>query len=261
MTTDRAFSTKPNQESTALETAAGAVNVERNDTAPSNESIASQTPVFVSLRFHAGLLDDIEEQRKRQASQLLALTRDDVWGLGLPGWHPTVETATRYLDELRLVEKRAVKDLELTFKLLPDTIQAHVANTRGLGVKSVARFLGVVGNPAWHYRKLRPRKLRELYAYCGLDVRSGEAPRNRRGEQSNWNGKARMRVYNMMEPCVKRGGPYRDIYDVAKTTYIERGDIDSKAHINNRAKRIGMKAIVKDLWTLFAIEPGEQDER
>ncbi len=265
-----AIGTTPICEPSALSDTVGAVNLphtharvdshasigvgeslDSNDTTPILAPKAIFDAVFVSLLFHASLVDDVEDQRKRLENRHRSMTRDDEWGMALPDYHPAVQSAERYLEELRFLEKRTVKDLQLTFKELPDHVVQHVDDTRGLGVKSVARWLGTVGDPAWHPREERPRKLRELYAYCGLDVRNGQAPRNTRGQQSNWNNKARMRAFNMMEPCIKVGGPYRTIYDEAKAMYVERGDIESKAHINNRAKRIGMKAIVRDLWQLF----------
>lgn len=224
-----------------------------SDTTPTGSASASLRSVFVSLRFYAELLDDIEGQRKRQANRLRAL-QDTERGYALPDWHPTVTASNWYLDDTVAMEKRAVKDLNATFKMLDDTVVAYVTGTRGLGIKSVARFLGTTGDPSWHYREERPRKLRELYSYCGLGVTNGEAPRNKRGQQSNWNNRARMRAYNMIEPCIKAGGPYREIYDEAKARYQVRPDLkeESKAHVNNMAKRVGMKAIVSDLHGLFS---------
>ena len=206
---------------------------------------------WLMVRFHADLLNDLEDQRKRVTNRLLALTRDDEWGRGIPDTHPHIIDAQETLNRLEELEKLQIDHLSYAFADLPTPIIDHVENTVGLGTKGVARWLGTVLNPAWHPRQQRPRKLRELYAYCGLHVVDGTAPRNRRGQQSNWNNSARMRAWNMADPCIKhRASPYRAVYDEAKSRYLERdSDTLTLGQIDARARRILMKAIVRDLWS------------
>ena len=221
---------------------------------------------FLLIRFHADLLDEFEDMRKRLTNRLNSLTRDDEYGKAIPPWHPHIITAQASLDNAKALEREQTKYLELAFRDLPEPIVRFVDETPGLAFKGVGRWLGTVGNPAWHSRDNRPRKLRELYAYMGLHVVDGQAPRNRRGQQSNWNGKARMRAYNMADPAIKASGkrgqrsPYRDVYEFAKVRYQARDDaaVLPQAQIHARARRIVMKRIVKDLWTVAHISYDSQ---
>ena len=135
----------------------------------------------------------------------------------------------------------------------------------GLGLKTVARLLGAIGDPYWHSKEDRPRRVSELWSYCGL----GDARRQvrRKGVKSNWSDDARMRAWNCVQPIIKNTrSPYRAVYDAAKANYAggihhdeckrcgpkgkpaQPGSPLSKAHIDARAQRAVMKAILKDLW-------------
>lgn len=225
-------------------------------------------PPFVEelLGFWAETLDDIEGLRKATANRHRSLTRDDEWGHGLSDLHPGVAAVSDHLDQFTGFEKSVVKQLELTMKDHP--LGPWVKNQKGLGLKTVARYLAAVGgDPAWHPREGRLRSLRELWAYSGLHVVNGQAPVRRRGEQGNWNDGARMRAWNIAQPIIKGKGPYREVYDETRAKYAEAvhqtecrrcgpsgkpaqpGSTLNPGHQHARAIRAIAKAVTKDLWT------------
>jgi hypothetical protein len=201
------------------------------------------------------MLNDIENQRIRADNRYRSLTRDDEWGKAIPEWHPHVIAAADAIAQIKALEKDQIRHLAWAFRELPVPIVTLVADTPGLGEKSAARWLGLVGDPGWHPRHERPRRIRELYSYCGLSVVDGAAPRNRKGQQSNWNNMARTRLYVMAESGMKMAGnhgtrsPYRDVYEAARERYEARGDDITKGHLFKRAMRIVMKQICRDFWT------------
>jgi hypothetical protein len=152
-------------------------------------------------------------------------------------------------------------------KTLVSLVRQHplhdwVKRSHGIGEKTTGRFLGIVPNPAWHDAEDRPRTLYELNAYCGLHVADGgEAPRHRRGEQSNWNSKAKTRLYVMAEPVLKHQGPLTDVYYTAKEKAAaakhatlcagcksDAGSPLKPAHAHARAMRALMKEILRQMW-------------
>ena len=161
-----------------------------------------------------------------------------------------------------------------------------VIGQKGLGLKTVARLLGEIGDPYWMTRhaehptektpegkpKLiviedRPRTVSELWAFCGLDVRNGAAPRRRAGQRSNWRSMARTRAYNCLDPIIKAknnpgeyttlfyetkdglaGSVYTPEYIEAWSSKVSPGDPIPPWLIMKRAKRVVMKRILRDLW-------------
>lgn len=127
----------------------------------------------------------------------------------------------------------------------------------GIGEKTLARLLGMIGDPyiaperevRGKVRPSGPRTVSELWAYCGLHVvRAGDvdqqnvdnhpvlagiAPRRRRGQKANWSTAAKTRLFVMAEACLKLTGepdknrkptpqsPYRKIYDNGRAKYAE----------------------------------------
>ncbi len=213
-------------------------------------------PLITLVRLHAALLDDCEDVRIRHANRLRQI--EAIGNTELT----TVIADTNTLELLEATESAAVLNLKRYFKGLP--IAEFVKATPGLGEKTVARWLGEVGDPAWHTAEDRPRRLSELYAYCGLHVVDGAAPKRCKGQKANWSNKARTRAHNMATGCIKLVGgadkagrirqrsPYRDVYDEARVKYADATYADGSPltdlHKHNRAVRAVMKAIIKDLW-------------
>jgi hypothetical protein len=228
------------------------------------------------MGFLADCLDDLEKVRMATANRLRILTlpkgqldKDGKSrGHGLPLELESVQFIVQHLAALKEYED------DVLVPLLEKTMRAHPLGewqrrTSGIGAKQLARLLGAIGDPYWHDAQNRPRTVRELWAYSGLDVRGGVAPSRVAGRKSDWNGKARMRAWNVAGSCVQAlTSPYRVVYDEAKAHYeggvhtnnlcrrctgkskppAEIGTPLKKAHVHARALRAIMKAVEKDLW-------------
>lgn len=226
------------------------------------------------VALNADIVDDLEKTRIANENRLAALT-DPEWGKGIDPAMASREVARlgEIIDAVKTAERAAIRHLEAAMRAHP--LGAFVGETRGLGYKTVARFIGSTG----------PLQDRErpssLWAYCGLHVVDGSAPRARRGQSLNYSPVARKRAWLMAESCIKmaggvqkRGGrlvemrpsPYRQVYDDARAKYASAtlsrdmpdyhgkgkpgraGEPLSDGHQHNRALRLVMKAIVRDLW-------------
>ena len=224
-------------------------------------------------------LDDIEKARTAMENRNNALTtypseikdpKKKRHALGLPKDHPQVVVLTATRDALKKIEDDVSKELEKQFSAHP--LAPWIKSRKGLGLKQTGRLLAAVGDPYWHDVEDRPRLVSELWAYCGLDVRDGAAPRKKTGAKSNWNNAARMRAWNMAQKCMqlynKVGGPYGELYYKAKEKYAdavhlvpcaqctpkgkppaEVGSALKDGHKHARALRIVSKEILRDLWT------------
>lgn len=194
---------------------------------------------YAEIRVLAARLQIVEDVRKAQVNRLKAWRRID----------PEVE-ALKLGDldrddehELVLAENTALlSDVEKELEVrLERAMRAHplgpwVDHTVGLGEKTVARFLAVIGDPA-----LRASPS-QLWAYCGLHVIRGSdpsigvAPARRRGQRLNWNPDARAKLWVIANGCRAQDGkeyirqgevrhpgrsPYRDVYDAGKEKYAD----------------------------------------
>lgn len=218
------------------------------------------------LTFASITLDDLESQRIAMENRYRSLTQSGVsengneWGFGLDERNPQVATMGALVDQAREMEKQAVKNLEKLMRQHP--LGPWVKAQRGLGDKTTARLLGIIGDPYWHTAENRPRTVSELWAYCGL--RPGQ--KRRKGVQANWSDEAKKRAWLLATSCVKSGGPYREVYDKRREHTEERlhdtecvrcgpagkpaqpGSPWSKGHQHADALRITSKEILKDLW-------------
>ena len=218
------------------------------------------------ITLNADIVDDIERTRIANENRLRQLTADEAWGKGVdPAVAIEVQNLTAMIDNLCALEHAAVRNLERAMKNHP--LGPWVNATIGIGLKTTARFLGAIGDPAMR------RGPAQLWAYCGLHTVNGEAPRKKSGQKANWNNVARMRVYLMAESCIKQSrSPYRSLYDRARVKYdgmpcdrdymskrvpgatepqriiAQVGDPLPPFMAHNRAMRLVMKAIVKDVW-------------
>jgi len=239
----------------------------QSEGAPSLGPILADPTLYVL----ASMVDDLEQVRKAADNRIRQLTRceadedGEVRGHCLPDDHPVVIKLRKTFDEVVTAESSSVKALEYAMKNHP--LGVWVKNQNGLGMKTIARLLSSVGDPYWNTLYDRPRTVSELWAYCGLAVHGGKAQKRAKGEKANWSAEAKMRVWNCVQPIIKNAkSPYRAVYDAAKAHLdgavydehyagrkfkgkpIEVGQPLSKGHIDARAQRVVMKAILKDLW-------------
>lgn len=194
---------------------------------------------WARLTIAAAQVDGAEDLRMATANRLGALERNGAPDSELILLH-------EQLDALLAVERMAVRDLERTMKAHP--LGEWVQSVKGVGLKTAARLLGAIGDPAWNHAEERPRRgPAELWAYCGYDVRDGQAPRRRKGAKSNWNAEARKRTWLIANCAIKhRDSPYREAYDKARESWEDRDTSDGHKH--NHALRMVAKAFLKDLF-------------
>lgn len=111
----------------------------------------------------------------------------------------------------------------------------------------------------------------KYWAWWGLDVRDGHAPKRKRGENIDWNPKMRMLAWKISKQFVMQGERYRMIYDAEKMrltaerigengelfcTHLEecqaklkrRAKPACKGHIDAMAKRKAVKMFLSHLW-------------
>ncbi len=79
------------------------------------------------------------------------------------------------------------------------------------GVKGVGPCIAG-GLMAWIGDCSRFDTVSKLWAYCGMHVVDGEAPRRKRGEKANWNGTLRTLCWKAGQSFVRVGQGYRDLY-------------------------------------------------
>ena len=112
----------------------------------------------------------------------------------------------------------------------------------------------------------------KLWAYVGLHVIDGVAPKRRRGEKANWSTPLKTLCWKIGESFVKARGPYRDLYDSYKARDREKHPekIDSgrkskagtaiytysDGHIHARAKRYAVKIFLSHLWEVWRKQEG-----
>lgn len=210
------------------------------------------------LSFLAAGLDDIESARLAAGNRLSALTRPlDNHGFGMPTDDPIAKVFQAQFDQLKAVEEVATKALQKQLRKHP--LYPHIKASKGLGDKQVARLLHAIHDPFWNDLHDRPRTVRELYAYCGLDVINpseppgaqimndsqeslgtrtklsnashrradshtacgGVARHKQKGQRVTWSPEARMRIRLIAESCMKQSKTayYRQIYDEARLKY------------------------------------------
>lgn len=208
---------------------------------------------WARLTIAADQVDDVERLRIASENRLRALTEAveipsagiviDKAGKGTP----EATALEAQVEALRGAEMVAVRELRRSMRAHP--LGEWCKEVHGVGEKSLARLLGVIGDPANRFDpetgEIVPRTVSQLRSYCGYG--DAAAQRRKRGVQSNWNAEARKRLYVIAECLMKqRQSPYRVVYDDAREKYADVDITDGHAH--NRALRAVSKAFLKDLW-------------
>ena len=245
-----------------------------------------------TLALAADVVDDLERVKIANQNRLRTLTAQDEYGHGMSVDHPDVKRLAALVKALEDAEHQATLNLARVMRHHP--LGEWVKNSKGVGEKQAARLLASIGDPYWNDLHNRPRRLRELYAFCGMSVvgaaaqstcesqwsvSGGAAPTKQRGERVTWNPDARMRLWLIASKTVMvgHGGPYRQVYDEGRLKYADAihaeeckrcgpkgkpaqpGSPLSAAHQHARAIRLIAKAILRDLWTAAKnIHEGEQ---
>lgn len=261
-----------------------------NEPPPPNHDAESHMPVGgggpilrdPTLALAADVVDDLERVKIANQNRLRTLTAQDEHGHGMSIEHPDVKRLAALVKALEDAEHQATLNLARVMRHHP--LGEWVKASKGVGEKQAARLLAAIGDPYWNDLHNRPRRLRELYAFCGMNVvgtsaqstpdsqagpGAGAAPTKQRGERVTWSPDARMRLWLIASKCVMvgHGGPYRAIYDEGRAKYADTlhaeeckrcgpkgqpaqpGSPLSASHQHARAVRLIAKAILRDLWT------------
>jgi hypothetical protein len=196
-----------------------------------------------ALALAADVLDDLERVRIANENRLRAL----ITVFGLDESHPDVGRLAGMVDTLGKLEHDAT--LQLQRQLRKHPLGPWVKAQRGVGEKQAARLLAAIGDPYWNTLHDRPRTVSELWAYSGMHVRDGEAPKRRRGERANWSGGAKMRAYLVALSCIKQmESPYRAVYDARRAHTATTRPEWTDGHSHNDALRVVAKEVLKRLW-------------
>lgn len=116
-----------------------------------------------------------------------------------------------------------------------------------------------LGNAVFFFLALLPQwvagfaTVSKLWAYCGLHVREGAAPRMKDlkgGKPGDWSPRLKaVAIKRLAQPCMKtRTSPYRPVYDARRAKTAVTHPDWTVGHSHNDAERITAKAILRDLW-------------
>lgn len=226
--------------------------------------------------FHAAAqLDNVEalrmavENRLRQATRAVEDSDGKLRGLGLAEDDPVVESSRQMLAGLMELERSATKVLERVMKRHP--LGEWQRSRVGVGAKQLARLLASIGDPYWNLKDDCPRRVSQLWSYCGERVSDqGVAVRRRKLERPNWSTAAKSKVFLVAESAVRSGkapgSPYYKFYAERKLATVGRlhvaacapcgpagkpaavGSLWSDKHRDVDAKRVLAKEILRELW-------------
>lgn len=241
----------------------GEPNSERRaiaDSGSTPRSLASPT-----LALAADVLDDLERVRIADQNRLRQLTRTETdsdgedRGFGLDSSHPDVARLEALVKMLEDAEKAAVKNLTEQLKKHP--LGPWVKAQKGVGDKTAARLLAVVGDPA-------SRSVGQLWSYCGHGDAARRPFKGMTQEEMFrlGNPTAKKRTWLIATAILKSQGPMSEVYYVRKTATEGRlhtteckrcgpsgkpaqpGSPWSDAHRHADALRILGKHFLKELW-------------
>lgn len=161
-----------------------------------------------------------------------------------------VPQAIEILEEYKALEKDTLKRVAKMLKLEP-IYTSYLSKIKGVGPATSGVIISEIGDIG------RFESISALWAYCGLDVRDGKAPKRTKGVKSNWNAKLRKTVIGILVPVfVRQKGKAdcfgRTYYEQCKAFYVQRDtDKITKLHIENRARRKVGKVFLSCLWVAW----------
>lgn len=236
-------------------------------TAPIERSLADPT-----LALAADVLDDLEAVRIANENRLRQLTRDETdadgeeRGFGLDATHPDVAKLEALVKMLADAEHQATLNLNRVMRRHP--LGPWVKAQKGVGEKTAARLLAIIGDPYVNMQTGEVRTVSQLWAYAG----HGDPARKLHKGMTQadlfamGNPTAKKRTWLIASKCLMAQGPYSKVYYDRKAqtegrehaTECKRcgpsgkpaqpGSPWSDAHRHADALRITGKAILRDLW-------------
>jgi hypothetical protein len=206
---------------------------------------------------YARQLWDVQQTRIALSHRVGAMRRD---GLA-EEWCLPLVTATN-----DLASTEHVIDLQLARLVRQHPMRAFIESAPGIALGGFARLLGATG-PLDRFATVS-----KLWAYLGMHVVDGTAPRRRRGHQANWSAHGRVVCHQLGVAIVRlRRGRYREAYDRKKAEYLARPRRGPSAcffgqtHLNKKreaitcgllhahmaAMRYAVKLLLRDLWVAW----------
>ncbi len=218
---------------------------------------------YDTLRIYADGLDDLMRMRVGMDNRIGAAKRE-----GNDTAHQTFSVA---LDSIKIAEKGIYSGLVKAFKLAAPDLYEWTESVCGLGTPTVGRLLGTLGDPLiatpmrmegeGAARTRVPdgepyyRTVSQLWQYCGYGDASMKATSGMSQVEAMAMGKRRIKpiLHVIQEQALKSAGkkgycPYRPVYEDKKEFYAETHPEWTPGHIDNAARRIVKKEILRDLW-------------
>lgn len=187
------------------------------------------------LGHYARQLWDVQKLRIAQGNRIAAMERDELADTWIAPAHTT-------MDGLDALEKAIDRQLSGLVKQHP--MADWIKGQRGIGLPGFARLLGITGSLD------RFATVSKLWAYLGMHVVDGAAPKRKKGERANWSPQGRVLCHLIGESIVKvgKGGPYRAAYDRKKGEYEADRPDWTQARRHNAAMRYAAKSLLKAMW-------------
>ena len=133
-------------------------------------------------------------------------------------------------------------------------VRNFLLNIKGISYLLTGQLLAYLSNKEF-------KTVSKLWAYCGMGVIDGKAPKRSKGKKINWNPTLRMIMYKLSDSFIKQRTPkYRDIYDKEKEKQLTKhknGECEScnklkkadkPGHPDAMARRKAVKEFLKDFW-------------
>ena len=216
--------------------------------------IADLALLHALIGHYARQLWDVQRTRIALSHRVKAMQRD---GLAEPWCRPL----TTAMQDLATIERALDRQLDRLVR--QHFLSAWIATAPGIGVGGFARLLGATG-PLDRFPTVG-----KLWAYLGMSVEDGRAPRRRRGQRDRWSAQGRVVCHQLGMSIVRvNRGRYRAAYDRKKAEYLTRPRRGPSAcpfgqahltrrgqtlpcgllHAHRAAMRYAVKALLRDLW-------------
>lgn len=197
-------------------------------------SIASPPSGVFSEIAHAGRQYwAVLESRKMLHNRIGALERAEL----VLAWREDWATLAKRMEKYERFWKN---QLTRHAKRLPAPIVDWVKATPGIGLAGLGQLLSctgpLTGGPCGpdcqpHHHRGHYPTVSALWAFLGMHVLDGGAPKRAKGRYANWSHRGRTVCFNIGEAIVKckLGGPYREVYDCRRAEVLARPGIGPSA--------------------------------
>lgn len=173
-----------------------------------------------------------------------------------------------YVEQVRASEAWSERALIEEARDTAPHVMQWVKETHGLGPKTMARLLGVLGHPVhaqpYHWKGVGKKRvvvadepfdrtLRQLWSYCGV----GDPERRPRPGMSSdeyhamGNRRCRTRLYVISVACMKTPtSPYRSVFEFERDRIRTLHPEYTKGRVHNAALRKIGKEVLRDLYNV-----------